>query len=479
MPNRPGFMDEIRCDEKDYLIWKWRPCGSSQRENALRWGSSLRVRDGSVAAFVYRRNGGQIVQDYIAGPFEDTIKTSNLPVIASVIGAAYAGGTPWQAEVYFINLAKVVQSRFAVRYFDVFDPRLPDFGVPVAVRGTITFHIVDYKGFVELHRLDEFTLNDFEAQVKDAVSRRVKTLVGKMPAEQNIPLLQLAGMTDVVSKAAQDDLEGPLKDVFGVAISSFDISAIDVDKESEGFRQLKALTQDVTAATIRAQTEANIKNIHDMQRIQMQNLAESLRIEREEGQYAIHMNTQSANMPAVQVEAQRAVGIAGAEALGHLGENGATAVGFGGGGGAGGGLDMAGIAAGMAVGGAVGQNLANTMNGMMAGVGVNGVQSAAASSTASAASSTDASSANGPKSANSSETAPPPIPSNRYFVVANGSATGPFDTTTLRNMAAVGSLGTESLVWREGMADWAKASAVNEVASILADGAGTPPPIPE
>ena len=33
-----GIMDMIRCDEKDYLIWKWRPnakadAGASHKEN--------------------------------------------------------------------------------------------------------------------------------------------------------------------------------------------------------------------------------------------------------------------------------------------------------------------------------------------------------------------------------------------------------------------------------------------------------------
>ena len=50
--NRAGLMDEIRCDEKDYLIWKWRPANNVRRENAIRWGSSLRVREGSVAVFI-------------------------------------------------------------------------------------------------------------------------------------------------------------------------------------------------------------------------------------------------------------------------------------------------------------------------------------------------------------------------------------------------------------------------------------------
>ena len=53
-----GFMDEIRCDESSYLIWKWHPSGvqlsEGNRENSIRWGSSLRVKDGEIAVFVYK-----------------------------------------------------------------------------------------------------------------------------------------------------------------------------------------------------------------------------------------------------------------------------------------------------------------------------------------------------------------------------------------------------------------------------------------
>lgn len=42
-----GLMNVIRCDETEYLVWKWRPLGqevnSTSRENAIRYGSSLRV----------------------------------------------------------------------------------------------------------------------------------------------------------------------------------------------------------------------------------------------------------------------------------------------------------------------------------------------------------------------------------------------------------------------------------------------------
>ena len=446
-PNRAGMIDEIRCDEKDYLIWKWRPANNARRENAIRWGSSLRVREGSVAVFACRRKGQDAIQEFIEGPFDEALETSNLPIIASFVAAAYGGGTPFQTEVYFINLAKVIQSRFAVRYFDMFDQRFPDFGVPVAVRGTLTFKIADYREFIELHRLDEFTLEDFQTQVRDVVSRSVKSLVASMPSKLEIPLLQLAGRTDDLSELANEDLSPQLRKVFGIELSSLDIAAIDVDEESDGYARLMAVTRDVTEATVRAQNEANIKNIHDMQRVQMENLQERLRIEREEGQYRVHKQTQTANFPAYQVEAQTTVGVAGAEALGHMGENGAAGIDLGGSGN--GGMDMAGIAAGMAIGGSIGRNIAGTMDSMMGGTSA------------------------GP----SGSPVPPPIPQERFHVAANGKATGPFDLTTLSSMVALRSLTPESLVWQEGMTNWIPAKTVPAIAALFNNGP-TPPPIP-
>ena len=48
-----GLMNVIRCDEEEYLVWKWRPAGqevnSTSRENAIRYGSTLVVKDGELA----------------------------------------------------------------------------------------------------------------------------------------------------------------------------------------------------------------------------------------------------------------------------------------------------------------------------------------------------------------------------------------------------------------------------------------------
>ena len=444
-----GFMDEIRCDEPSYLIWKWHPAGAQlgerNRENAIRWGSSLRVKDGEVAVFVYKQKNGTM-QDFIVGPFDQTIKTANFPVLSSIIGLAYEGGTPFQAEIYFINLARIIQVKFGVPFFDVYDPRFADFGVPVAVRGTVSFSIGDYREFIKLHRLSTFNLDDFQKQIRDAVNRYVKDAVANAPAAHNIPVVQIESKTAQINDVVEYDLSERLKETFGVVVSGIDVGAIEIDKSSESYRQLMSVTQELASAAAKAEAEAKIRDIHAKQRIEAEHYEGTLRIQREEGQYAHHKQTQTANLGAFQVEKQAEVGVAGAQALGQMGANGAGDVNIGGSS-DGTGFNMAAMMASMAVGGAVGQNIAGAMNNMMGGINQQTAPGAV----------------------------PPPIPTVAYHVAVNGQATGPFDISVLAQMATAGQLTADSLVWKNGMAQWAKAGTVDELKNLFTNAM---PPIP-
>lgn len=444
-----GFMDEIRCDEPSYLIWKWHPsgvqAGAGNRENSIRWGSSLRVKDGEVAVFVYKQKNGTM-QDFIVGPFDQTIKTANFPVLSSIIGLAYEGGTPFQAEVYFINLARIIQVKFGVPFFDVYDPRFADFGVPVAVRGTVSFGIADYREFIKLHRLSTFNLDDFQKQIRDAVSRYVKDAVANAPAAHNIPLVQIETKTATINDAVEYDISERLKETFGVVVSGVDIGTIEIDKSSEGYRQLMSVTKDIAGATTRAEAEAKIRDIEQKQRIEAADYEERLRIAREEGAYAQHMHTRTANIGAYQVEKQAEVGVAGAEALGQMGANGAGTIDIGGDGGSGLGFNPAAMMASMAVGGVVGQNIAGVMGNAMSGM----------------------------NQAGQPGMTPPPIPVVAYHVAVNGQATGPYNLQVLKQMIVGGQLTVDSLVWKNGMAEWVKAGTIDELKSMFA----VIPPIP-
>lgn len=441
--NSGGLMNVIRCDQEEYLVWKWRPEGqavnSTSRENSIRYGSSLRVKDGEVAVFVYKQGDGSS-QDFIEGPHDDILKTANFPVLANLVGAAWGGSSPFQAEVYFINLQGNNQIRFGVPYFDVFDPRFPDHGVPVAVRGTITFNITDYRGFIKLNRLVNFELDQFYKQIKDAVAKYVKGTVMKVPSEMGIPLVQMERELLTINDRVEERLKKRLEDDFGVNMKGLDISSIDVDKDSPYYKELESVTKDITARTTQAQAEVNIKNLQDTQRINAENMEESLRIQREEAQRAQRLQTETNFMGAHTVDVQADVLKTGAQSLGQMGT-------FNAGSGGSGGMNPGGMMAGMMMGGAMGQQMAGMMNNL------------------------------GQQMQNGMNT-PPPMPNVQYHISVNGQQMGPFQMPQLQQMAQSGQLTQQTYVWKPGMANWEFAGNVPELASLFSMGTPPPPPPP-
>ncbi len=70
---------------------------------------------------------------------------------------------------------------------------------------------------------------------------------------------------------------------------------------------------------------------------------------------------------------------------------------------------------------------------------------------------------------------PPPLPQLHLFVAINGQQTGPFELPALQQMAVNGQLTRETLVWKQGMMNWAAAGTVAELAPVFGS---VPPPMP-
>lgn len=434
-----GLMDVIRCDKTEYLVWKWRPEGqdldSTRTENSIRYGSSLRVKEGEVAVFFYKNNDGN-QQDFIVGPYDGTISTANLPILTSIIGLVYAHETPFQAEIYFINLSGVNQVRFAIPYFDVFDPRFMDFAVPMAVRGNITFNITDYKSFIKLHRLINFELEDFQKQIKDAVAKYIKGVVANMPTEYGIPVIQIEKKILEINDDVTAYLKTRLENDFGVNLQSLDISSIEADKSSVGYCSLMQVTQYQTSRTIEAQTDVNIKNIHDTQRINAENMEETLRIQREESQRVQRLQTESSFINAHALDKQAEVLSAAANNLGEMGTANMN--------GDGNAMNPAGLMMGMALGGAMGGQMGNMMNQM------------------------------------GQQMTPPPVPGNNnasYMIAINGQQFGPYNMQQLQQLVQNGQLTAQTYVWKPGMVNWEFAANIQELTGLFNSGI-VPPPIP-
>jgi len=414
-----GLMDVIRCDEENYLVWKWRPAGqtvnSTSKENAIRYGSSLRVKDGEMVVFAYKKDGGQVM-DFIQGPYDGILKTENFPVLTSIVGAAWGGETPFQAEIYFFNLQGNNQIKFAVPYFDVADPRFLDFAVPVAVRGSLTFNLSDVKQFIKLNRLIDFDLDKFRDQISGMVKKFAKSFVTNCPAENGIPVLQIERKILEISDLMQARLAPQMQDDFGVNLKRLDISAIEIDKESPEYAEFFAATKRQQLRRAEIDTDVYEKSAH--------------------------LAAETQNLQAHAINKQTEVLSSAAENLGQMGGQ------LGGGDG----MNPVGMMMGMGVAAGMGQQMAGMMSSMQQ-------------------------TTRQPQQA--PQMTPPPMPGAvSYMLAVNGQQYGPYNMQQLQQMAQAGQMNSQTLVWCQGMATWEPAANRQDLAGLFAPAVPSAPPPP-
>ena len=484
-----GIMDAIRCDEKDFLIWKWRPnaskeAGQSKKENSIRYGSSLRVRPGQAAVFLYQNKGEY---DIITGPYDDIIKTDNMPVLASIVEVAYKGGTPFQAEVYFINLAKGMELPFVIPFFRVIpaEPEYKAYDVEVAIKGSMTFEIPTQqefmKYFLEAWGSIDTSMADFEKKVKTLLTQEVKRVVATAPKDTGIFIFHFNGLIGEMGPYICKHLQDPIAHRFGIYASDVYIEDIRYDEDGEGYQRLKRLTEDqaqlfnlenekntllsyeIQRETMR--TDADVRNMtaKKMADVQMSHMEDMAARMREESQFAQHMQSEQAAkqaglaseseyINAHSINKQAEVLKAGMENMGQMGSMNM-------GGAADGHMNPAGMMTGMMMGAAVGGQAANMMNQM----GQTMQQNMA--------------------SAGKPMQGPPPIPTQQqvsYYLAVNGQQYGPCDANAIAQMVASNQINGDTLGWCNGMSGWEPIKQIPGLASLFAQPSmpGCPPPIP-
>lgn len=480
-------MDMIRCDEKDFLIWKWRPnaqamAGSSKRENSIRYGSSLRVRPGQAAVFLYQNKGDY---DIILGPYDDIIKSENFPVLASIVGLAYKGGTPFQAEVYYINLAKGMELPFTIPYFRVIpsEPEYKAYDVEVAVKGSLAFQVPTepqmVKYFLEAWGTVDTTMSEFQAKVKSLLTQEIKQIVTNAPKDTGIFIMHFNSLIGEMGHYILARIQERIMQRFGIFASDVIIEEIRYDEENDGYQRLKRLTEDqaqlynlenekttllsfeIQRETMRTDSDIRNQTAKEMAQMQMEHMQDAMARMREESQYAQHLQSEQAAkqaglgsestyINAHSVNKQAEVLKTGMENIGQMGS-----MNFGGGDGH---MNPAGMMTGMMMGAAMGQQVGGMMNQMgqtmqqgMAGAG-------------------------------KPQATPPPIPTPQnsvFYLVINGAQYGPCDVTALSQMLAAGQINGDTLAWCDGMPAWQPMKLIPALSALFVTTPGAvPPPIP-
>ena len=166
------------------------------------------------------------------------------------------------------NLGRGSQFQFRIPYFDAFDPRLQDTGVPVAVGVTVTYAIEDMPTFLSMNKMEVFSDEVFKEKLKSGVTKYVKSAVSNAPSDAQIPLVQIERKIVEVSDYVQARVIPQIENVFCIKLRALDITSIDVDKSSRGFMELKALTADFEKDRLMAQHNAQMSNFNMQNKMQ-------------------------------------------------------------------------------------------------------------------------------------------------------------------------------------------------------------------
>lgn len=350
------------------------------------------------------------------------------------------------------NLSKGSQINFAIPFFDVFDPRLMDTGVPVAVHGTIAYAIEDMDLFQSINKTEGFSDETFQQKLRSTVTKYIKGVVSNAPSDAQIPVVQLERKIMELSDIVQNKVAPQVERLFGIKVRQLDITSINVDKDSRGYRELKALTADLEKENLMAKHNANLSNFNlqnelnqdalkaqsalnidalqrqqelnlggqeELQRMQLENQRETLRIQREEMQRASRLQTEQTFLGAHQANLNAGV-------VNNALDNGFNAFkqqpAMGGG-------NMFGQ---NTLGGGVPQ-----MPGMKA-----------------------------------------TVPQVSYMLAVNNQQAGPFDWNQLQQLAQQGQLTRQTYVWTQGMQNWEFAGNVQELQPLFASAAPQMPGMP-
>ena len=355
------------------------------------------------------------------------------------------------------NLSKGSQLNFAIPYFDVFDPRLQDYGVPVSVHGAVVYAIEDMDLFHSVNRNEGYSDETFKNKLRGQLTKFIKSVVSNAPSDAQIPVVQIERKIFEISELIQQRVTPQVEKLFGITIRSLDITGINVDKESRGYRELKALTADLEKERMMAQHNVQISNFNlnndlqqdmlkkqselnldamgrkqeldlggqeELQRMNLENQRETMRIQREEMQRASRLQTEQTFLGAHLANLNAGV-------LNNATDNGINAFRQ---------QTMGGM------------NNMGQMGGAPQMPGQKGMGGAPQMPGMGAA-----------------------IPQVQYYIGINGQQYGPCDWNKLQQLVQQGQLTQQSYVWKNGMAQWEFAGNVAELAPLFQ---GTAPQMP-
>ena len=215
------FVDVIEWTDSsaDTMVYRFERYG-----NEIKYGAMLTVRESQVAILV---NEGRIADVYQPGLYK--LETNNMPIMTTLESWPHGFNSPFKAEVYFFNMRRFTDLKWGTKNPVML--RDKEFG-PVRLRafGTYAVKIKDPETFSKeiVGTNGHFNTGDISDQLRNLITSRFSSIIG----EANIPVLDLAGNYDDLSKFVSDRITPEFLD-YGLEVGNLLIENISLPEEVE------------------------------------------------------------------------------------------------------------------------------------------------------------------------------------------------------------------------------------------------------
>ena len=208
---------------------------SKYPKSDIRLGSQLIVNVSQVAFFV---KGGQIHDHFEPGTY--TLTTENIPILNRLINLPFGSQSPFQAEVYFVNLISKLDLKWGTTNpIQLEDPKY-NIIVPIRAFGQYGIKIKDPRLFFEslVGNMESFSIERINEYFKGKLLSSLTTIVSKKLITDQISILEINSYLDELSIFAQEKIKETFLQ-FGIDIVNFYFISINIPENDPSVLKLK------------------------------------------------------------------------------------------------------------------------------------------------------------------------------------------------------------------------------------------------
>lgn len=201
----------------------------------LRWGTQLVVYPGQVAFFM---KGGKLCDSFTEGTY--TLHTNNIPILNKLINIPFGGDSPFQADIWFVNLLTKLDLRWGTENpIQLEDPKY-NIIVPVRAYGQYGIKVKEPHVFVSqlVGNRSSFGETDLQSYFRGILLSKLTSIISQKIIKDEISILDINAQLDNISQYCQQYVSPTFND-YGVDVVNFSIISISIPENDESLGVIK------------------------------------------------------------------------------------------------------------------------------------------------------------------------------------------------------------------------------------------------